>query len=30
MAKNRIPKDTKAKEEAQAEKANKWMDPTTP
>ena len=30
IAKNGTPKDTKAKEQAQAEKANKWMDPTTP
>ena len=30
IAKNRTTKETKAKEQAQAEKANKWMDPTAP
>ena len=30
IAKNGTPKDTKAKEQAHAEKANKWTDPTTP
>ena len=30
IAKNETPKDRNAKEQAQAEKANKWMDPTTP
>ena len=30
IAKNETPKDRKTKEQPQAEKANKWMDPTTP
>ena len=30
IAENETPKDRNAKEQAQAEKANKWMDPTTP
>ena len=30
IAKNGTPKNRNAKEQAQAEKANKWMDPTTP
>ena len=30
IAKNGTPKNRKAEEQAQAEKAHKWMDPTTP